>query len=297
VSARISVAIATRDRPQALARCLESLRTGRVLPSEVVVADQSARPDTRAVVEAADRPYLPVHWVAGGADGLAGGQNAAFARAGQPVVAVLDDDCVADPGWIETLEHAFAAHSDMALVGGRVLPLGASGDRAFAVASRTSPTRQEFSRPAAPWNVGSGNNFALRREWFERVGGCDERLGPGTPGQGGLDMDLFYRVLREGGRALYEPGAVVHHEPVTLAGRLERRRPYGYGMGAACGLRLREGDRHALLLLAGWVGLRLRVLAAALLSARWGALREEALVLSGTGAGLAHGLREDPIRA
>ena len=118
MSARISVAIATRDRPQTLARCLESLRTGRVLPSEVVVADQSARPDTRAVVEAADRPYLPVHWVAGGADGLAGGQNAAFARAGQPVVAVLDDDCVADPGWIETLEHAFAAHSDMALVGG-----------------------------------------------------------------------------------------------------------------------------------------------------------------------------------
>ena len=57
------------------------------------------------------------------------------------------------------------------------------------------------------------------------------------------------------------------------------------------------GDRHALLLLAGWVGLRLRVLGAAVLSARWGALREEALVLSGTGAGLAHGLREDPIRA
>ena len=110
-------------------------------------------------------------------------------------------------------------------------------------------------------------------------------------------MDLFYRVLREGGRALYEPGAVVHHEPVTLAGRLERRRPYGYGMGAACGLRLREGDRRALLLLAGWVGLRLRVLGAALVSARWGALREEALVLSGTGAGLAYGLREDPIRA
>jgi hypothetical protein len=100
-------------------------------------------------------------------------------------------------------------------------------------------------------------------------------------------------VLRAGGRALYEPGAVVHHEPATLAGRLERRRPYGYGMGAACGMRLREGDRHALLLLAEWLALRVRVLGAALLSARWGALREEALVLSGTGAGLVHGLRED----
>jgi hypothetical protein len=110
-------------------------------------------------------------------------------------------------------------------------------------------------------------------------------------------MDLFYRVLRAGGRALYEPGAVVRHEPATLAGRLERRRPYGFGMGAACGLRLREGDRRALLLLAAWVGLRIRVLGSALLSTRWSALREEALVMAGTGAGLAHGLREDRLGA
>ena len=293
MSASISVAISTRDRAEALARCLESLRAGRVLPFEVVVADQSAGPETRAIVEAAGRPDLPVRWVTGGDGGLAGGQNAAFREATQPIVAVLDDDCVADPGWIEALEHAFGAHPDLALVGGRVLALPASGDRAFAVASRTSPARRELGGSSAPWNVGSGNNFAIRRDWFERVGGCDRRLGPGTPGQGGLDMDLFYRVLRAGGRALYEPGAVVRHEPVTLAGRLERRRPYGYGMGAACGLRLREGDRHALLLLASWIALRARVLGAALLTARWGALREEALVLGGTGAGLVHGLRED----
>jgi GT2 family glycosyltransferase len=279
----IAVAISTRDRPDALARCLESLQAGRVQPKEIVVADQS---DTPSATEPARR-------IAARPGGLAAAQNDAVRATTAPVVAVLDDDCVADPGWIEALEHAFSAHPDMALVGGRVLPLGASGDRAFAVASRTSPTRREFSRPAAPWNVGSGNNFAVRREWFERVGGCDERLGPGTPGRGGLDMDLFYRILRDGGRALYEPGAVIHHEPATRAGRLERRRPYGYGMGAACGLRLREGDRRALLLLAGWVGLRVRVLGSALLSARWDALREEALVLSGTGAGLAHGLRED----
>ena len=139
--------------------------------------------------------------------------------------------------------------------------------------------------------MGSGNNFALRRDWFERVGGGDERLGPGTPGQGALDIDLFYRVLRAGGRALYDPDAIVRHEPATRSGRLERRRPYGFGMGAACGLRLREGDLYAIRLLAGWLGLRLRVLAAGLLARRWEALREEGLVLGGTAAGIVHGLR------
>jgi GT2 family glycosyltransferase len=284
--ARISVAIATRDRPQALARCLESLRANRVQPAEVVVADQSSGPETRSVVAAAG-----ARWVEAGGNGLAGGQNAAFRHATMPLIAVLDDDCVADSGWIEQLERAFAADPELALLGGRVLALPAAGERAFAVASRTSTKRREFSRPSAPWQVGSGNNFALRRDWFERVGGGDERLGPGTPGQGALDIDLFYRVLRAGGRALYDPEAIVRHEPATRSGRLERRRPYGFGMGAACGLRLREGDLYAIRLLAGWLGLRMRVLVAALLARRWEALREEGLVLGGTAAGIVHGLR------
>jgi len=293
--AAISVAIATRDRPGALARCLESVRSSRLPPVEVLVADQSSGPDTREVVARANRPELPVSWVAGGSNGLAGAQNAAFGRASSPLVAVLDDDCVADPGWIEAIERAFARDPGLVLLGGRVLPLAASGDRVFPVASRTSAMPRELTGRSAPWSVGSGNNFALRKEWFERLGGGDERLGPGTAGQGALDMDLFYRVLRAGGRARYEPSAVVRHEPATRQGRLERRRPYGYGMGAACAMRLREGDRYAARLMLGWIALRLRVLARGLLSARWLALREEALVLGGTAAGFAHGLRQ-PVR-
>jgi GT2 family glycosyltransferase len=290
--AEISVAIATRDRPQALARCLESLRGSRVPPAEIVVADQGSGPEARVVAARADGPGLEVRWVDGGEGGLAGAQNAAFRHATMPVIAVLDDDCVADGGWIEALERTFGADPGLALVGGRVLPLPAVGDRVFAVASRTSTDRREFTSRSAPWNVGSGNNFALRREWFDRVGGCDERLGPGTPGKGGLDIDLFYRVLRAGGRARYEPSALVRHEPATRAGRLQRRRPYGYGVGAASGMRLREGDLYVIRLLGGWAGLRLRVLASGVVSRRWDALHEEALVLGGTAAGFVHGLRQ-----
>ena len=90
----------------------------------------------------------------------------------------------------------------------------------------------------------------MRRDWFDRIGGSDDRLGPGTPGRGGLDMDLFYRALRAGGAALYEPTAVVRHERATPDGRLARRRPYGFGMGVACAIRLRTRDPYAIRLLA-----------------------------------------------
>jgi GT2 family glycosyltransferase len=286
--AAISVAIATRDRPQALARCLESLQRCRVLPSEVVVADQSAGPATRDVVAKADGPDLRFRWIDGGSDGLAGAQQAAFDHCAAALIAVLDDDCVADPGWIDALERAFADEPGLALVCGRVLPLAGEG---VPVASRTSAERRWFRRRSLPWNVGSGNNFALRRDWFDRVGGCDERLGPGTPGRGALDMDLFYRVLRAGGPALYEPRALIEHERATHADRLDRRYPYGFGMGVMCAIHLRGGDPFAALILAAWVGLRLRLVAAGVLRRRWAVLREEALVLVGTAAGIVHGMR------
>ena len=51
--AGITVAVATCGRPQSLARCLEALASGTVLPSEVIVVDQAAAAGGRAVVSAA----------------------------------------------------------------------------------------------------------------------------------------------------------------------------------------------------------------------------------------------------
>jgi GT2 family glycosyltransferase len=259
-----------------------------VLPAEVVVADQSVEAETRETVMRADTPELAVRWVDGGSGGLAGGQQAAFDHTRSPLVAVLDDDCVADPGWIEALERAFGAEPELALVCGRVVPLAGHG---YAVASRTGAAQRRFRGRSLPWNVGSGNNFAMRRDWFDRIGGCDERLGPGTPGRGALDMDLFYRVLRAGGGALYEPAALVSHERTTRAGRLARRHPYGFGMGAMCAIHLRARDTYAAFMLAAWVALRLRLVGAGLMRRRLVVLREEMLVLAGTVAGIVHGMR------
>ena len=195
-------------RPAGVARrCLDSLLVGHGAPPRWWWP-------TRAQVRAPGTCWwrtgargMPVRWVHGGADGLAGAQNAAFRHGSAPVVAVIDDDCVADPGWIAKLGHLFAADPRLALVAGRVLPLEPAGARRHPVSSRTAAARRELRGKAMPWLVGSGNNFAVRREWFERVGGCDARLGPGTPGQGALDMDLFYRILRGGGPGLLRAAA------------------------------------------------------------------------------------------
>jgi len=257
---------------------------------EVIIVDQSRGDTTSSIIETRRTRGLPIIYVRQQACGLAGSQNAAIARARCPIIAVLDDDCVPERGWIAVIEKSFASCKTLAALTGRVLPLEPDGDKIYPVSSRISTVRTDFTHKRSPWIVGSGNNFAVKREWFLNIGGCDERLGPGSVGKGGVDMDLFYRLLRVGGYVRYEPDMLVYHERQTKAGRIGRRSMYGRGMGACCTIWLRQRDLYALRVLAEWIFYRTRLFAAAILRCRWLSAYEELLMLIGTVRGLMYGV-------
>jgi O-antigen biosynthesis protein len=284
----VTVAIATAYRPEELERCLKSLARGARRPDEVVVVDQSTGGETRAV---ASSVAIEVTYLADRGRGLGRAQNIGFAAASAPVVAVLDDDCVADEHWLETIAELFDADAGLAGLAGRVLPIEPAPPGTVAISTRPSTVRRTFGFTLEPWNVGSGNNFAIRADWFARVGGCDERLGPGAAGQGGLDMDLFYRLLRAGGPMAYEPSVLVFHETKPRRERVARRGAYGFGMGAAAVFRHRDPDPHALAMLRTWLGYRVRLLGRALVQRRLRSAHEEVLMLAGTLRGIVFGLR------
>jgi GT2 family glycosyltransferase len=286
-TADLTVAVATLDRPQGLARCLEALALGTVQPAEVIVVDQGE--GAAAVVEAF-RGRLPVRHLHQERRGLAASRNLALAEALQPVLAVTDDDCVPDVGWVAALDGALQS-PDLEAVTGRVLPLGPEQPGLYAVSSRTSASPADFAGRALPWLVGTGGNFAARRDWLLRTGGFDERLGAGSPGGSGEDMDILYRLLKAGARIRYEPRAVVYHERQPRERRLASRSAYGRGIGACCGLWLRGRDLHALAVLGGWLRMRGGMAAGAVRRRQWSGVREELLVLGGTARGLMYGLR------
>ena len=285
-TADLTVAVATLDRPEGLARCLEALAAGEVLPAEVIVVDQGR--GAEEVVETMDR--LPVRLLRQERRGLAASRNLALAEASRPVLAVTDDDCVPDAGWVAAVEQALGTDSFDAVTG-RVLPLGPERPGLYAVSSRVSEAPAEFAGRALPWLVGTGGNFAARRDVLLHCGGFDERLGAGSPGGSGEDMDLLYRLLRSGARIRYEPRAVVYHERQPRDRRLASRSSYGRGIGACCGLWLRGRDPHALGVLAGWLRMRGGMAAGAVRRRQWASVREELLVLGGTARGLIYGLR------
>lgn len=286
----VSLVVSTRDRPDALARCLAAVLAGARLPAEIVIVDQGEQRPAAEVVEALRTSFPALLYLPRPPRGLGAAQNTGVDAATSPWVAVTDDDCLPDPSWLAIIAEV-AAGERFDLVTGRVLPAGRTGDRTVPVSSRTDPIAREFRGPAPPWLVGSGNNFAVRRDLYLAIGGCDERLGPGSPALGGVDMDLFYRLLRAGARVRYEPRALVLHERQSAEERRARRPMYGFGMGAAFGLWLRKGDLFALQLMLRWLMLRGGRVARPRDVSRGEALREEMVVLSSTARGLVHGLK------
>lgn len=285
--AEITVAIATAGRPEALSRCLDGVERGTLQPTEIVVVDQSDDERTKTLLE---ERQLRARRVAQERLGLSASRNRAFEVARTSLVAVTDDDCVPADDWLATIMEVMSDPNGPTAVTGRVLPLGSEAD-GYAVSSRTDALATDFRGRQLPWLVGTGANMATRREWWQRVGGYDVRLGVGTRGAAGEDLDFLHRLLRAGAIVRYEPTVTVYHQRQSEARRRETRSAYGRGVGACCGAWLRQGDVSGLVTLGGWLAMRGGFVARAARSRDWRRIEEELLVLRGTATGLAYGAR------
>jgi GT2 family glycosyltransferase len=220
----IGLAICTRDRPTLLARALDSLVAQSPPPAEILVVDNA--PSGAATRELVQARFAGVRYALEPVPGLDYARNRALAESRAGVVAFMDDDAVAAPGWAEALRRNFA-DPRVALCTGRVEPLAleTEGQRLFEANGGFSrglsrvrlpddARRLLHGRPAPliAWaiSVGCGCNYAVRRDTARALGGFDEALDLVLSGGG--DHDLLWRVLQHGQAVVYEPEALVWHE-------------------------------------------------------------------------------------
>jgi glycosyltransferase involved in cell wall biosynthesis len=199
----ISVVIPTRDRNEALARCLDRLAPCAQSLShdqyEVIVADDSAHAAARELIF--DR-YPWARWTGGPRRGPAANRNAGARIARGEWLAFTDDDCLPEFGWLESFAEAFNPNAGA---------LDVLEGRTMCRAGLDSPRR------AAPVDLEGGKlmscNFAIRRAHLEQVGGFDERF----PNAHMVDAELQARLLKSGFMIHFIPGADVDHPPFELA--------------------------------------------------------------------------------
>ena len=240
----VSVIICTRDRADDLARCLPSVLAADYPDFEVIVVDQSKSDASERVAGAIADPRLRYHrqHVTGKSRAL----NAALALAKGEVTAHTDDDCTVPADWLRQAVAVLEKEQDAGIVFGAVAAAPHDGKDTFLPSFRPASFRRlKGLSGRAQCQALAGANMVVRRVVFERLGGFDECLGPGSRFRSGDDDDLAYRALRAGFTVVLDPAnATVHWGKRGYADGTARQllRNYCYGDGASFVKHLRCGD-------------------------------------------------------
>lgn len=219
---RLAVLIVNWNAGPLLARCLEALARQERRADRIVVVDNAS---TDGSLEEA-QPYLDAVDVIRLTTnrGFAGGNNVAAAAATDcELLALLNPDAFAAPGWLAALEDAALRRTDVAAFASQMRLdsrpdcLDGAGDT-YHVSGRA--WRIGHGHPAETVGTNEVEVFApcaaaalYRRDAFEDVGGFDERFFCYFE-----DVDLGFRLRLRGYRTLYVPSAVVRHVSSALSG-------------------------------------------------------------------------------
>jgi glycosyltransferase involved in cell wall biosynthesis len=217
---RITVVLCTYNRGPSLAEALESVAASELPGSiewDVLVVDNNSSDQTCQVVEDFCQRY-PGHfrYLFEPQQGKSHALNAAIREARGDILAFIDDDETAAPGWLQNLT-ANLHSGEWAGAGGRVLPPSSfsppcwlSSKSVFTTAPLATfdPDLQTGQLNEPPF----GANMAFRREVFDRFGGFRTDLGrAGKTMISNEDTEFGRRLLNAGLRLRYEPSALVYH--------------------------------------------------------------------------------------
>jgi GT2 family glycosyltransferase len=209
----VTVVVVTWQGAHLLPACLGSLRK-QLQPHRVIVVDNGSTDGTEALL--AER-YPEVRIVQTGANlGFAGGAQVGLAAAETPYVALLNNDAVAEPGWLSALVRRLEACPSAAAVTSRMLLQGTDPpllnntgvvllDTDYG-ADRDLRAVGDTRLEAGPVFGFSGGAAVLRREAVQDVGGFARQFFLYYE-----DTDLSWRLRLAGWDIWYEPAAVVHH--------------------------------------------------------------------------------------
>jgi GT2 family glycosyltransferase len=193
---RISAVISTWNKREAVLANVAALKAGRRPPDEIVVVDNCSRDGTAAALRQAHAEVVLVE-MPHDRKGACETFNIGFRTATGDAIAIMDDDVVATPGWLATLEAALLAEPPTtALVSSRVIEPGMP----------EAYQRAEVARGRYYAATFRGCGTLARASVLAAAGGYDERFFIY-----GNERDLAARVLAAGHRILQLPDAVIHH--------------------------------------------------------------------------------------
>lgn len=234
--ATISAIICTYERYDLLPKAIGSLakQTLAYDDFEIIVVDNSPDHAYSAQIAKHFEPIPNLQWIIEKTPGLSNARNVGTRAAKAPIVAFMDDDAIASPGWLKAYVSAFAAFGGSAAVaGGRVDPIWGAPRPKWLHESLLGYVSVVnwggVARVAADSEWVAGTNIAFRVEPLLSLGGFSVNLGRNRGGHALLsneEIEVVRRLKDAGGQLVYVPDAVIEHlvPPERLTQAWFRRR-------------------------------------------------------------------------
>ena len=217
---RVSVLIVNWNGCRLLEPCFRALEQQTVPPFEVIVVDNGSQDDSRAWLEANPKPWLKTVFLDRNT-GFSGGNNAGFPRISGNIVALLNNDTVVDPHWIEHALPHFE-NPEVGMVACKSLRLDAPDtiDKAGHLIYPDGLNRgkgtglddgPDFAKPAeALWPDGGAGFY--RKSMLDLIGFFDDDFF-----LYGEDAELGMRARWAGYSCIFEPQSwLLHHHSATM---------------------------------------------------------------------------------
>lgn len=217
-----SIVIVTWNGRQFLEPCLDAVAAQQGVEAETILVDNGSSDGTSAFV----RERFPwVRLVALGENrGFAGGNNAGAREARGRFVVLLNNDTIADPGWLAALLRGREAGGPHALASSRIVymhnprVIDSAGDgllRWGGAFKRHHGADVESAAESREVFGVCGAACVIPRTVFDELGGFDEDFFVSHE-----DVDLSYRARLLGYPCLYVADAVVRHHGSATLGRV-----------------------------------------------------------------------------
>jgi glycosyltransferase involved in cell wall biosynthesis len=217
----VSVVIPVRNGVALIGDCTDSVLAGDYPPErrEILVVDNGSTDGTAAAIRS--RPVTYLHEPRPGASNA---RNRGIAAARGEIIAFLDGDCIASPGWLTALTHPFA-DPDVGCVAGELghAPASTAAERQ---ATRMFGSWQRFGVSADPPYAITAN-AAYRRSVLDEIGHFDPRM---TRAQD-VELGLRFSELSPLRLAYAEEALARHRHHSTHRGFFRQQLGWSYGAG------------------------------------------------------------------
>lgn len=206
-----SIVIPTFERPTDLRKCLESLDPhvqSSKTTYEIIVTDDSNSNKSKRMVY---NDFPRVIWSPGKHNGPAGNRNAGVDRINGDWIIFIDDDCIADTGYINAYYNAILQNREIVLYEGKIYP-----DRPRRTWAECCP---ENSNGGMFWT----SNLCVKKSIFREIGGFDEKFKVAYE-----DIDFAHRITSKGFKSKFVKDASVCHPWRTLKYEGNNWKPRGF---------------------------------------------------------------------